>query len=72
MSSPVHIDLAKYPARVRRLLAIIWAVILAKCAVIWWAMLHWSVPMHPLWIVAPTLVFAALATAIWLTHHRED
>jgi hypothetical protein len=72
MNSPVHIDLAQYPARVRWFMAIIWAVILAKCAVIWWAMLHWSVPMHPLWIVAPTLVFAALATAIWLTHHRED
>ncbi len=53
-------------------MAIIWAVILAKCVVIWWAMLHWSVPMHPLWIVAPTLVFATLATALWLTHHRED
>jgi hypothetical protein len=53
-------------------MAIVWAVILVKCVVIWWAMVHWSVPLHPLWIVVPTLVFAATATAIWLTHRRED
>ncbi|MBX3749795.1 MAG: hypothetical protein KF897_06885 [Opitutaceae bacterium] len=72
MNSPVHIDLEQYPPRVRWFMAIVWAVILVKCVVIWWAMVHWSVPLHPLWIVAPTLVFAATATAIWLTHRRED
>jgi hypothetical protein len=35
-------------------------------------MVPWSVPLHPLWIVAPTLVFAAVATVIWLTHRRAD
>jgi hypothetical protein len=34
-------------------------------------MQHWSVPFHPLWIVGPTLAFAALATAIWATHHAD-
>jgi hypothetical protein len=72
MNSPVHIDLGQYPARVRWFMGIIWALILVKCVVLWWAMIHWSVPLHPLWIVAPTLVFAALATVIWMTHHRPD
>lgn len=72
MNSPVHIDLGQYPVRVRWFMAIIWAVILVKCVVVWWAMLHWQMPLHPLWIVAPTLVFAAVATLIWLTHRRED
>ncbi|MFI5357342.1 MAG: hypothetical protein ACHQ4G_08415 [Opitutales bacterium] len=71
MNLPVHFDLGQYPTRVRWFMAIVWAIILVKCAVLWWVMVHWSVPMHPLWIVAPTLVFAALATMILLGHHRE-
>jgi len=50
---------------------IAWAVIAAKCTVVWWAMIHWNMPYHPLWVVGPTVVFAALATAIWLTHHED-
>lgn len=52
-------------------MSLAWVVIAVKCALIWWAMVHWNVPFHPIWIVAPTLVFAALATMLWLTH-RED
>ena len=39
--------------------------ILVKCALVWWAMVHWHVPFHPAWIVLPTLLFAALATMLW-------
>lgn len=52
-------------------MAVAWALIAVKCVVVWWAMIHWSVATHPLWVVGPTLMFAALVTAIWLTHHSE-
>jgi hypothetical protein len=48
-------------------LGAVWLLILAKCALVWWAMVHWNVPFHPAWIVLPTLLFAGLATLLWLT-----
>ena len=71
MNLPIHIDIAQYPRRVRWLMAVAWALIAVKCVVVWWAIGRWSVPVHPLWVVAPTLVFAALATAIWATHRAD-
>ena len=71
MPLPLHLALAQYPRRVRWFMGVAWLVIAVKCVVVWWAMVHWSVPFHPLWIVGPTLVFAALASGLWLTH-RED
>jgi hypothetical protein len=68
---PGHMSLAQGPKRVRWFMAVAWALIAVKCVVVWWAMIHWSVATHPLWVVGPTLVFAALVTAIWLTHHSE-
>lgn len=65
------IDLAQYSARARWIMTAAWMLIAAKCVLVWWAMLHWHVPFHPLWIVAPTLAFAALATSLWLTHHDD-
>ena len=52
-------------------LGAVWLLILAKCAVVWWAMVHWSVPFHLAWIVAPTLLFASLATGVWLAVKDE-
>jgi hypothetical protein len=66
-----HLDEVRYPVRMRWFLAAIWLVIVAKCVAVWWAMVHWSVPMHPAWVVVPTLAFAGVATAIWLTT-RDD
>ncbi len=71
MNLPVHIDVRQYSPRVRWFVAIAWALIVAKCTLLWWAMLHWSVPFHPLWIVGPTLLFALLATTLWLVHHED-
>jgi hypothetical protein len=42
-----------------------------KCAAVWWAVERWHMPFHPLWIVAPTVVFASLGTVLWLGH-REN
>lgn len=71
MHIPLHIDLAQYPRRVRWFMAVLWGVVTAKCIVVWWAIDRWQVPFHPLWIVAPTIIFAGLASMLWLTHHEE-
>ena len=71
MHLPVHVDLAQYPSRVRWFKGLAWIVIVAKCVLVWWAMAHWRVPFHPMWIVGPTLVFAALASVLWVTHREE-
>lgn len=49
-----------------RLMWIFWGVIIAKCGGIWWLMRHYNVPIHPLWVVVPTLMFAALITAVYV------
>lgn len=56
--------------RDRWFLGVAWSAIAAKCVLVWWAIAHWQVPVHPLWIVAPTLLCAALATALWVTHRE--
>lgn len=71
MTPTLHIDLAQYPRRVRWFMGLAWLIIMVKCVFVWWAMNHWSVPFHPLWVVGPTITFAALASVIWLTHHAE-
>jgi hypothetical protein len=55
----------------RWFLLVAWLVIVAKCFVVWWAIPHYHVPIHPLWIIGPTLFFAALVTVVWTSHHRE-
>ncbi|HEY3757850.1 MAG TPA: hypothetical protein VGL42_16970 [Opitutaceae bacterium] len=49
-----------------RLLWIFWGVIVVKCVLVWWLMRHYHVPFHPLWVVLPTLMFAALCTAVYV------
>ena len=71
MNMPLNFAVAQYPRRVRWIMAVAWALIATKCALVWWAIGHWHMPFHPLWIVGPTLAFAALATGLWLTHHEE-
>jgi hypothetical protein len=54
----------------RWFLGVAWLVIVAKCLVVWWAIPHYHVPIHPMWIIGPTLFFAALVTVIWTRHHE--
>lgn len=65
MIHPFHPEADRQSARMRWFVAAIWGAILIKCALVWWAMVHWHLPFHPAWIVLPTLMFAALATALW-------
>ena len=49
-----------------------WALILTKCVLSWWAMKHYQVPIHPLWLIIPTLMFAGLCTVLYLGRSRDS
>jgi hypothetical protein len=53
--------------KLERLLWWGWFLILIKSVVIWWACTHYPVPFHPAWIVLPTIAFAVLVTAVYLS-----
>ena len=50
---------------VERLIFAGWLLIVIKCFVIIWAINHWAVPIHPYWITVPTILMAALCTAVY-------
>jgi hypothetical protein len=52
--------------RVERIIALGWILIAFKSAFIWWACSRYQVPIHPLWIIAPTVMFGLLCTAIYI------
>lgn len=54
---------------VERLILAGWLLVVVKCFVIIWAIDHWAVPFHPYWIIAPTIMMAALSTAIYYWRH---
>jgi hypothetical protein len=56
--------MARNPA-VERLIFAGWLLIVIKCFVIIWAINHWAVPIHPYWIIVPTILMAALCTAVY-------
>ena len=72
MNLPLHLRIPglTLSRRNRWFLGVAWAVIAVKCVLVWWAIAHWRVPVHPLWIVVPTLVCAALASLLWITHRE--
>ena len=47
-----------------------WLVIVLKCMVVWWAIPHYHVPVNPMWVIGPTVFFAAWVTVLWTTHHE--
>ncbi|MDE3083802.1 MAG: hypothetical protein KGJ37_01105 [Verrucomicrobiota bacterium] len=52
--------------RVEQLLIIGWVLIGIKSVLVVWTIRHWHVPFNPLWVIAPTVAFAALCTAVYL------
>ena len=48
-----------------RLIWAFWIVIAVKCAAVWWIMKHYHVPIQPIWVVGPTVIFAALCTGVY-------
>jgi hypothetical protein len=56
----------RLPSRsVERLILVAWAIIIAKCFVVAWAIDHYAIPIQPGWVVVPTLFMAAICTALY-------
>jgi len=51
--------------RIERLILLAWLVIAAKCWLVLWAVEKYHVPVNPLWVIAPTIAFALLCTAVY-------
>jgi hypothetical protein len=52
--------------RVERLIGICWGVIVFKSVAVAWLFDHYHVPVNALWVIVPTVIFAALCTAVYL------
>jgi hypothetical protein len=53
--------------RVERILVVGWILIAIKWWVVVWAVPKFHIPVHPLWINIPTVIFAATCTLVyWL------
>jgi hypothetical protein len=59
---------ARDPRTLRVLLAG-WLLIAGKCWLITWLIGKYHVPIDPLWVVGPTVLFALLCTAVY--YRRE-
>jgi membrane protein YdbS with pleckstrin-like domain len=52
--------------RVERVIEICWAAIALKCVAVVWLFARYHVPVSPLWVIAPTVVFAAVCTLVYV------
>jgi hypothetical protein len=52
--------------RVERLIGVCWVVIVFKSFAVAWLFNHYHVPVSALWVIAPTVFFAALCTVVYL------
>jgi len=50
---------------IERIILLGWTLIAGKCWLITWLIEKYQVPIDPLWIVAPTVAFALLCTAVY-------
>ncbi len=62
-------DTEEWRARRRRrtdtLIEVCWGVIVLKTFLVIWVVHHYAMPFNPMWVVAPTVTFAFLATALY-------
>lgn len=52
--------------KLERLFAVCWVIILVKSYLVIWLFSHYHVPINALWVIAPTIIFAALCTVVYL------
>jgi uncharacterized PurR-regulated membrane protein YhhQ (DUF165 family) len=56
----------RQPSRaVERLILVAWAIIVAKCIIVAWAIDHYAIHVQPGWVIVPTLFMAAICTALY-------
>jgi hypothetical protein len=51
--------------RIERLIWTCWVLIALKSLLVWWACSTYDVPVDPLWVIVPTVVFAVLCTCVY-------
>ena len=51
---------------VRNVIFVCWAVILVKSVAVVWVVGHYHLPFNPMWVIGPTVTFAALASFVFL------
>jgi len=51
--------------RVERLILVCWVLIAIKHVLVIWAVHHWRVPFHQLWVNAPTWLLGVVATLVY-------
>lgn len=52
--------------RVEQIIIAGWVLIALKSVLVIWAIHRWHVPFSPWWVIAPTVMLAALCTAIYI------
>ena len=52
--------------RVERILVLGWLLIVLKSLFVSWACAHYAIPFHPLWLIAPTVLFGLLCTFVYV------
>jgi hypothetical protein len=56
--------------RVERLIWICWGLIAIKSVVVFWAVRRYHIPFNGLWVVIPTVLFAALCTGVYVLRRK--
>jgi len=52
-------------AKSKRLMLAGWLLIALKCWLVVWAVGHYNVPVNPLWVTLPTVIFAGVCTLMY-------
>jgi hypothetical protein len=52
-------------AKSKRLMLAGWILIALKCWSVVWAVGHYNVPVNPLWVTLPTVIFAGVCTLMY-------
>ena len=52
--------------RIERLLLLGWVLIALKSWLIIWAIAKYQVPVNPLWVIVPTVVFGLVCTVVYI------
>ena len=55
----------RHRRRVETLIYFCWGLIVLKCFLVVWAVNRYAMPFNPLWVIAPTVIFAFLATSLY-------
>ncbi len=56
--------------RVERFILICWILIAIKHVAVIWAVYHYPIPFHQLWVNAPTWLLATIATVVYYSQRR--